>query len=103
MRFEGFIDLQGSYLKGDRILICTGDSDVGTSDFSLVLGTMYVCGHAHVRSQVSPGMDCNLQCNERMHSSSTRRSIFKMCSFYLVYRASTRFFIRKMRLKLGKN
>ena len=102
MRFEGFFDLKGSYLKGDRILICTGDSDVGAGEFLLVLGTMYVCGHAHVRSQVSPGMGCNLQCNERMHSSS-KRSIFKMCSSYLAYRGSTRFFIRKMRLKLGKN
>ena len=39
---------------------CTVDTDVGTGEFSLVLGTLHVCGHAHVRSQVSPGMDCSL-------------------------------------------
>ena len=39
---------------------CTVDTDVGTGEFSLVLGTLDVCGHAHVRSHVSPGMDCSL-------------------------------------------
>ena len=33
------------------------DSDVGTGYFSLLLGILYVCGHAHVLSQVYPGMD----------------------------------------------
>ena len=33
------------------------DSDVGTGDFSLVVGILHVCGHAHVQSHVSPGMD----------------------------------------------
>ena len=37
---------------------CTVDTDIGTGDFSLVLGILYVCGHVHVRSHVSPGMDC---------------------------------------------
>ena len=37
---------------------CTVDSDLDTDDFSLVLGTLHVCGHAHVRSHLSPGMDC---------------------------------------------
>ena len=35
---------------------CTVGNDVGTGDFSLVLGVLHVCGHAHVRSHVSPGM-----------------------------------------------
>ena len=33
------------------------DIDVGTGDFSLLLGILLMCGHAHVRSHVSPGMD----------------------------------------------
>ena len=37
---------------------CTVDSDVGTSDFLLVLGILQVSAHVHVRSYVSPGMDC---------------------------------------------
>ena len=37
---------------------CTIYSDVGTGNFSLVLGILHVCGHAHVRSHVSPGMGC---------------------------------------------
>ena len=37
---------------------CTANSDVGTGDFSLVLGNLHVCGHAHGRSHVSQGMDC---------------------------------------------
>ena len=37
---------------------CTVDIDVGTGDFSLLLGTLQVCGHAHMRSHVSPSMDC---------------------------------------------
>ena len=36
---------------------CTVSSNAGTGDFSLVLGVLYVCGHAHVRSHVPPGMD----------------------------------------------
>ena len=35
----------------------TVDCDVDTGDFSLVLVIVYVCGHAHVRSHVSPDMD----------------------------------------------
>ena len=38
---------------------CTVDSDIGMGDFSLVLGILHMCGHAHVRSHVSPGMDCS--------------------------------------------
>ena len=30
---------------------CMVDSDVGTMDCSLVLGTLQVCGHAHVKSK----------------------------------------------------
>ena len=37
---------------------CTVDSNVGTGDFSPVLGILHVCGHADVRSHVSPGMHC---------------------------------------------
>ena len=37
---------------------CTVDNDVGMGDFSFVQGTLHVCGHAHARSHVSPGMDC---------------------------------------------
>ena len=33
---------------------CTADSDVGTGDFSLMPGILHVCGHADVRSHVSP-------------------------------------------------
>ena len=36
---------------------CTVDSDVGTGSFSLVLGILHVCGQAHMRSHVSPGID----------------------------------------------
>ena len=39
------------FLSGMRD--CMVDSDFGTSDYSLVLGIL------HVRSHVSPGMDCN--------------------------------------------
>ena len=35
-----------------------GRSDIGTGDFSPVLGILHVCRHAHVRSHVSPGMEC---------------------------------------------
>ena len=35
----------------------TVDIDVGTGDCSLVLGILHMCGHVHVRSYVSPGMD----------------------------------------------
>ena len=37
---------------------CTVDSDVGTGDFSLVLGILHVCGHSRMRSHVPPDMDC---------------------------------------------
>ena len=37
---------------------CTINSDVDTGDFSLVLRILHVCGHVHVRSLVSQGMDC---------------------------------------------
>ena len=37
---------------------CTVDIDNQTGDFSLVLGILHVSGHAHVRSHLSPGMDC---------------------------------------------
>ena len=37
---------------------CTVDSDVGKGNFSLVLGIFHVCGDAHVRSHLSPCMDC---------------------------------------------
>ena len=33
---------------------CTVDNNVGMDDFSLVQGTLHVCGHAHVPSHVSP-------------------------------------------------
>ena len=34
---------------------CTVDSAVGKGDFSI----LHLCGHAHVRSHVSLGMDCS--------------------------------------------
>ena len=34
-----------------------GYNDIGTGDFSLVREILHVCGHAHVRSHASPGMD----------------------------------------------
>ena len=37
---------------------CTVDINVGTGDFSFVLGILHVCGYVHVRSHVSRGMDC---------------------------------------------
>ena len=37
---------------------CTVDSDDGKGDFVLVLGILNACGHVHVRSHMSPGMDC---------------------------------------------
>ena len=39
--------------------VCTVDSNVGTGDFSLVHGTLHVCGHARMQSHVSPGMNGN--------------------------------------------
>ena len=41
---------------------CMVDSDVGTGDFSLVPGILHACGHAHVRSHVSPDMDWVHKC-----------------------------------------
>ena len=41
-----------------RMCDCTVDRDVGTGDISLVPGIVHVCGHVHVRSHVSPDMDC---------------------------------------------
>ena len=40
------------------VCVCTSDIDVGTSDFSIVLGILHACGHAQVRSHLSPGLDC---------------------------------------------
>ena len=37
---------------------CTVGSDIGTGDFSLVQGILYMCGHTQVPSHVSPGIDC---------------------------------------------
>ena len=39
---------------------CTSDSDIGKGDFSLVLGNLHVCVRKHVRSHVSPVMDCRM-------------------------------------------
>ena len=44
------------FLLGMRY--CMVDSDVGTGDSSLVLGTLHVNEHAHVHLHVSPSMDC---------------------------------------------
>ena len=39
-------------------LACTTvNSNVGSGDFSLVLGSLHVCVHAHVRSHVFQSMD----------------------------------------------
>ena len=37
---------------------CKVDSDVCTGDFSLVLRILHVFEYTHVRSHVSPGIDC---------------------------------------------
>lgn len=41
--------------------ICDGmvDSDVGMGNFLLVLGILHVCGHTHMQSHASPGVDYN--------------------------------------------
>ena len=36
---------------------CTVDCDVGTGNFSLVVESFHMCGHAYVRSHLSQGMD----------------------------------------------
>ena len=36
---------------------CTVKSDVGSGDFSLMLGILHVWEHAHVRSHVSQDLD----------------------------------------------
>ena len=36
---------------------CTVHSDVGTNDFSLVLRTLHVYGHAHVQSRMPSSME----------------------------------------------
>ena len=36
---------------------CTVEGLVGTDEFLLVLGTLYVFGYVHVRSHVPQGMD----------------------------------------------
>ena len=60
---------------------CTVDSDVGTGDFSLVLGILHVYGQAHVRSHVCPNMDCYLlffsalkKCLRATDSSASNRA-----------------------------
>ena len=35
---------------------CTFDSDIGTCEFSLVLGILHMFGHEHPRSHLSPGV-----------------------------------------------
>ena len=42
------------------------DNDVDTNDFWLVLGIFHICGHAHVRSHVSPDMDWRLR--QKLHN-----------------------------------
>ena len=37
---------------------CSVDSDIGTSNYSSVLEILHMCGYAHVRSHMSPCMDC---------------------------------------------
>ena len=37
---------------------CTVDSNAGRGDLSLVLRILLVCGHAQMRSHVSPSMNC---------------------------------------------
>ena len=36
---------------------CTVDLAAGKGDFSLVLEILHVCGHAHIRSHVSQGVN----------------------------------------------
>ena len=40
----------------------TFESDIGTWDFSLMLGILPLCGHSCVRSHVSPVTDCSDNC-----------------------------------------
>ena len=42
---------------------CTVDIDVGKGDFWLMLQILHMCGHAHMRSHMSSGMDCNQNAN----------------------------------------
>ena len=37
---------------------CVLNHGVGTGYLSLVLGSLHVCGHAQVRSHLSPDIDC---------------------------------------------
>ena len=46
---------------------CTVDRDFSTGDSSLVLGILPMCGHAHMRSHVSPGHELVL-CYCRVHT-----------------------------------
>ena len=39
---------------------CTVDSNVGKGEFLLMPGILHVCRLAHVRSHMSPSMDCLL-------------------------------------------
>ena len=60
--FKRLISATVTWNCGDEVLFdmcdCTVDADVGTGDFSFVLGILHVCAHAHVRSHVFPGMEC---------------------------------------------
>ena len=46
---------------------CTVDSDVSTGGFPLVLEILHVPGHAHVRSHVSPSMECKSLSQDYVH------------------------------------
>ena len=50
-------------------LDCTVDSDGDAGDFSLVLEILHACGHAHMRSQVPPGMDWNFILLQRIYKN----------------------------------
>ena len=57
---------------------CTANSDVDTGDFSLVLGNLHVCGHVHVRSHVSQGMDCrrlSVTCSNQRQTGGIHKDI----------------------------
>ena len=57
---------------------CTVDSEAGTCDFALVLESLHEYGDAHMRSHVSPGMDCKIR-NKITNNKKTKDFEFYRC------------------------
>ena len=47
----------------------------------IMLGILHLCGHAHVRSHVSPGMDCVMF--QKFHSRASARAEFNKAKMRL--------------------